>query len=165
MCGQGDAVSAVCGKVEECIRQANRFFDIRLPVPECNFRQKGRSAGTAYLQKHEVRFNYFMYQQDPDRFLDTVVPHEVAHLVVYQLFGTDVKPHGVEWQRVMEHVFGVEPERTHKFQTPPPKKSYPYRCQCQRHELSSQRHSRAKKGTQYICKMCRTTLSYLHENA
>lgn len=150
-------------KIHECMAIAENYFRIKLKIPSMNFKQRGRTAGTAYLQLNEVRFNRFMLNQNPVEFIATVVPHEVAHIVVYQVYGRNVKPHGQEWRAVMEHLFNVEACRTHDFDTPRPKNVFLYQCDCQTHEFSAQRHGRASKGTRYLCRACRTELRFLQK--
>ena len=148
-------------KIQECIDSAERYFKIKLKPPSYNFKQRGRTAGTAYLQRNEMRFNTFMLQQDPQKFIDNVVPHEVAHIVVHQVFGAKVRPHGKEWIAVMEHLFNVEAHRTHDFDVPKARNAFLYQCQCQTHEFTAHRHGRAERGTQYICRSCRAPLTFL----
>lgn len=148
-------------KVDICMQIAASFFGKAFDRPSANLRQKGRAAGTAHLQKNELRFNAFMYQQNPSLFLDTVVPHEIAHILVYQIYGGNVRPHGKEWRAVMKKVYGLQPDRTHCFDVPKPKQSFAYHCSCQTHTFTKQRHSRAQKGTDYICKMCRSKLHFV----
>ncbi|GAA0835399.1 MULTISPECIES: SprT family zinc-dependent metalloprotease [Marinomonas] len=150
-------------KVTLCMQQADVFFGKHFDPPSCNLKQRGRAAGTAHLHKNEVRFNLFMLQQNTALFLETVVPHEVAHIIVYQIYGHEVRPHGKEWQAVMKKVFHLEPNRTHNFEVPLPKKAFRYQCQCQIHTFTAHRHNRAKKGTEYICKLCRSPLYFLKE--
>ncbi|WP_409419492.1 SprT family zinc-dependent metalloprotease [Marinomonas sp. RS-M-Aa-14] len=156
-----DALQHVSEQAKQCFATADAFFGTTFKRSVCNFKQRGKAAGTAHLQKNELRFNYFMYQQNPTEFLNSVVPHEVAHMVVYQIYGNSVKPHGKEWQAVMFKVFGIRPNRTHTFDVPPQKNSYEYYCACQKHHFSKQRHTRAQKGTEYICKKCHCSLKFL----
>lgn len=156
-----DAMKAIVEYVNLCFDKADVFFGNTFKRSNCNFKQKGRAAGTAHLQKNEIRFNYFMYQQDSEAFINTVIPHEVAHIVVFQIYGNSVKPHGKEWQAVMIKVYGIKPDRTHTFDTPPPKETYRYHCECQQHSFTKQRHGRALRGTQYVCKYCKSTLRFM----
>lgn len=155
-----DVMNSVIESVNLCFDKADAFFNNRFKRASCNFKQRGRAAGTAHLQKNEIRFNYFMYQQDPNRFIDTVIPHEVAHIIVFQIYGSTVKPHGKEWQAVMMKVYGIKPDRTHTFDTPPPKEIYQYHCECQQHDFTKRRHTRAQGGVQYICKNCNSKLFF-----
>ena len=146
-------------EVSRCFDIADTFFNHRFKRPRCSLKQRGRAAGTAHLQKNEVRFNEYMLLQDPEHFLKTVVPHEVAHIVVFQIYGADVKPHGKEWQAVMLKVYGIKPDRTHTFETPP-KNVYLYVCDCQEHQLTIRRHNRIERGCEYICKVCKSGLRF-----
>jgi SprT protein len=44
--------------------------------------------------------------ENQQAFIDEVVPHELAHLLVWKHFGR-VAPHGKEWKWMMEAVLGV----------------------------------------------------------
>lgn len=159
--GGGDIVEfekRVKDKVIQCVQLANQFYDMKMDVPVVRLNQRGRAAGTAYLQRHEVRFNHYMFKQDPNAFLESVVPHEISHLIVFRLYGGRVKPHGKEWQSVMKLVFGVEPTRTHGFDVKPAKSSYTYVCACTEHNLTIRRHNKILKGCVYQCRQCRTSL-------
>ncbi|NLQ16400.1 SprT family zinc-dependent metalloprotease [Marinomonas sp. M1K-6] len=158
---EADPLSIIVDQVNQCFSQADTFFGTRFKRSSCNFKQRGRAAGTAHLQKNELRFNYFMYLQDSVEFLSTVVPHEVAHIIVFQIYGNSVKPHGKEWQAVMFRVYGIRPSRTHTFDVPPQKHNYEYRCACQKHQFTKQRHTRAQRGTEYVCKKCRSSLQFM----
>lgn len=145
-------------KVKACVDQANDYFNTNIEMPIIKCSQKGSAAGTAYLQRHEVRFNHYMYVQNPALFVSNVVPHEVAHLFVYQLFGRKPKPHGVEWQSVMVKVFDVEPKRTHDFIIKPTSNTFLYACACSNHSLTVRRHNKILKGVIYQCRQCKKGL-------
>jgi SprT protein len=149
---------AIEGKVATCIKQANAYFDSNINLPNIRLNQKGSAAGTAYLQRHEVRFNFDMFKQDPAEFVNTVVPHEIAHLFVYKIYGPKVKPHGLEWQSIMVKVFGLAPNRTHTFAVKPANKSFLYQCECSEHSLTIRRHNKILKGGLYQCRSCKATL-------
>lgn len=53
--------------------------------------------------------------ENQQAFIDEVVPHELAHLLVWKHFGR-VAPHGKEWKWMMEAVLGVPARRTHQFE-------------------------------------------------
>ncbi|MBR7888432.1 SprT family zinc-dependent metalloprotease [Marinomonas sp. A79] len=158
---QAQDLALIEQKVAECMSKANVFFGHRFKMPSYNLKQRGRAAGTAHLHKNELRFNHFMFRQHPDQFLQSVVPHEVAHIIVFQIYGNSVKPHGKEWQAVMRKVYDQSPDRTHTFDVPPPKQSFQYQCDCQTHQFSKLRHNKALRGTEYICKRCRCVLKFV----
>jgi len=65
---------------------------------------------------------------------------------------------------VMREWFGVEPERTHRFDARlvPARRQrrWRYRCACREHELTTVRHRRVEKGARYLCRACRQTLAF-----
>ena len=122
----------VIDRVEQCIRHANRRLNKRMTMPQVSFRQRGKIAGSARLQGWEVRFNPVLLEENPQAFVDEVVPHEVAHLVTFKLFGK-VRPHGKEWQAIMTEIFGVPARTTHSFDISSVQgATYLYRCPLQR---------------------------------
>ena len=145
-------------KGEDCFILAECFFDRPFKRPEYLFNQYGKSAGTAHLQRNIIKFNPVLYNQNKIIFVDQVVAHEVAHLVVYQHYGK-VKPHGKEWQHVMETVFHCPASTTHTLDIKDViGKQYRYRCACTTHLLTVRRHNKVLKGADYICKNCKSVL-------
>lgn len=93
--------------------------------------------------------------ENQQAFIDEVVPHELAHLLVWKHFGR-VAPHGKEWKWMMESVLDVPALRTHRFELDSVRKNtFPYRCQCQQHQLTVRRHNRVMRGeATYRCVRC-----------
>lgn len=136
----------------------------RLPVPEVLFDLRGRSAGQAVYAKRSrrchIRINAGLLAAYPDDMLAVTVPHEVAHVVVYRLYGMRAKPHGAEWKALMA-AFGVDAAACHNMTTTPARRltQYRYTCGCAEPAwLTSIRHRRAKAGTRYQCRRCRQVL-------
>ena len=152
----------VTARVAQCMKVANQRLNKRMPMPAVTFTQRGKIAGTAHLQRWEVRFNPVLLAENPDAFLNEVVPHEVAHLVVFKRFGR-VRPHGREWQVVMQEIFGVPPRTTHRMDVSSVQgTTYQYRCQCQDHPLTVRRHNKVQRGeTQYRCRRCAQPLAFI----
>ncbi|KJG06201.1 SprT family zinc-dependent metalloprotease [Photobacterium kishitanii] len=147
--------------VEYCIKHANQRLNKRLQIPTVNFNQRGKIAGTAHLQKWELRFNPILLAENPDAFLNGVVAHEVAHLVVFKLFGR-VRPHGREWQLIMTEVFNVTPKTTHNFNVSSVAGTrYIYLCPCSEYPLTIRRHNKVKRGqASYYCRKCKQPLQF-----
>ncbi|MDF7666574.1 SprT family zinc-dependent metalloprotease [Orbaceae bacterium ESL0727] len=146
--------------VMACLRrhlaQANAFFHTNYTEPNILYRPKGSIAGSAYLTRWEIQLNRTLLCENGIPFIEEVVPHELAHLLVYKQFGK-VKPHGKEWQSIMATVLGKEPKTTHNFTVSRP--DYLYVCQCQTHHLSKIRHNKIQQQhIDYICKKCGTIL-------
>nr|VXZ92263.1 SprT-like family [Klebsiella pneumoniae] len=105
--------------------------------------------------ENEIRLNPVLLLENQREFIDEVVPHELAHLLVWQHFGR-VAPHGKEWKWMMESVLGVPARRTHRFELASVRQNtFPYRCRCQQHQLTVRRHNRVVRGeATYRCVRC-----------
>ena len=105
--------------------------------------------------RNEIRLNPVLLLENQREFIDEVVPHELAHLLVWQHFGR-VAPHGKEWKWMMESVLGVPARRTHRFELASVRQNtFPYRCRCQQHQLTVRRHNRVVRGeATYRCVHC-----------
>ncbi|MEC4768367.1 SprT-like domain-containing protein [Halomonas sp. CUBES01] len=133
-----------------------------LPRPGIWFDLKGASAGQAHLGRGGLRFNPVLMSENRRAFFDEVIPHEMAHWLVFHLEnGPRLKPHGREWQAVMRDLFGLAPRVTHRFDIaraqPAP---YRYQCGCRQHQLTARRHALVVKGRRYRCRHCAQTLVY-----
>nr|WP_300309688.1 SprT-like domain-containing protein [Halomonas sp.] len=156
---------AVLMRVDEALALC-RSVHPALPAPEVWFDLRGKSAGQAHFGRKGLRFNVPLLEDNRAAFLTEVVPHEVAHWMVWHLEdGPLFRPHGREWQTVMVRLFGLPPNVTHCFDTarssPAP---YRYRCDCREHHFSAQRHANARAGREYCCKVCRSRLQFCPES-
>lgn len=147
-------------RIEDCYQQAEGYFKRAFPRPMTQFTLRGRSAGTAHLQQNRLRFNPVLLRENSEAFLAEVVPHEISHLLCFQIFGK-TKPHGREWQSIMLKLFKVSPNTTHSFDTQSVKgKDVEYRCACGPIRLGIRRHNKVLRGeTRYLCKRCHTHLT------
>ena len=141
---------------------ASRYFKREFNHPKITLDQRGKCAGTARLLSWHIRLNPVLLQDNQAEFEREVIPHEIAHLVVHAVWGR-VKPHGVEWQKVMQDVFNITPRTTHKMDVTKVQGAvYAYRCDCQQHELSVRRHRAILRGDrQYCCRRCGSKLQPL----
>ncbi|MCL7928463.1 SprT-like domain-containing protein [Halomonas sp. ATCHA] len=133
-----------------------------LPSPKVWFDLKGASAGQAHLGRGGLRFNPVLLSENRRAFFDQVIPHEMAHWLVFHLQdGPRLKPHGREWQAVMRDLFGLAPDVTHRFDIKRAQRApYRYACACRQHAFTAQRHTLARGGRQYRCRQCAQTLVY-----
>ncbi len=149
---------ALVTKSEDCFIIAECFFDRPFKRPTYLFNQRGKSAGSAHLQRNIIKFNPTLFLQNRDVFIAQVVAHEVAHLITHQLFGK-VKPHGREWQQVMMEVFNLPAKTTHNLDIKDViGQQFNYHCLCTNHQLTIRRHNKVLKGVNYLCKNCRGIL-------
>jgi len=145
--------------VMRCLRDklalANRYLQRDYALPTILYQQRGTSAGTAWLERNEIRLNPVLLLENQQAFIDEVVPHELAHILVWQHFGR-VAPHGREWKWMMATVLEVNPRRTHQFSVATVRaNTFPYHCGCQTHQLTVRRHNRVlRKEAEYRCTRC-----------
>lgn len=146
---------AVMRRLREKLAQANLKLERNYPEPKLSYTQRGTSAGTAWLESYEIRLNPVLLLENSEAFIEEVVPHELAHLLVWKHFGR-VAPHGKEWKWMMESVLGVPARRTHQFELQSVRRNtFPYRCKCQEHQLTVRRHNRVVRGEGvYRCVHC-----------
>lgn len=146
--------------LRDYLARANLALNETFPEPELNYRQRGTTAGSACLQKWEIRLNPVLLTENGEQFIQDVIPHELAHLLVYRRFGR-VAPHGKAWQWMMSTVLGMPAARTHQFDvTSVRSRTFTYRCQCKTaHELTVRRHNKVLRGeSQYLCRHCKSVL-------
>ncbi len=146
-------------RTTDLMSAATAHYGRRFAVPEIRFDLRGGTAGEAAPRLWLLRFNRELLSRYGESFIEETVPHEVAHLVASRVYGRCIAPHGSEWRAVMEF-FGAEPSRCHNFEFAPTRRlrTYRYRCGCREHWLTSIRHNRARRGTEYLCKSCRGPL-------
>jgi len=165
-------------QVEFCFKKAEAFFEVSLSRPKISFDIKGQDAGRAYFPlrsarnlrnnftkslQTELKFNDYLLENNPEIFMETIVPHECAHLIVYELFGTKVKPHGEQWQSIMQGLFNIDAKVRHDLNVSAlVNKPFIYRCACDNEglALAKRQHHKIQKGSKYICRRCRSALSY-----
>jgi SprT protein len=133
----------------------------RFIQPTLTYNQRGRIAASAVLQKNINKINATLYAQNTHYFLSHIIAHELAHIMVYQLYGRRVKPHGIEWKKVMVEVFELPALVTHTLDVKDvAMREFPYKCGCQTVALSLIRHNRVvNKKQSYICRKCNEILT------
>ena len=162
----------LCAELDARIRSyvalANASFATCLRAPGWDARLRGALAGKAHLQRGYLQFNATLLRGNQEHFLVQTVGHEVAHLVVWALYGVRVKPHGVEWKTVMR-VFGLETRATHDYDVSGLRRArspFVYRCGCPGElYLGGLRHKRVARGVTYFCRRCHTRIAFSHQCA
>ncbi|MGL5007108.1 MAG: SprT family zinc-dependent metalloprotease [Plesiomonas sp.] len=159
-------------RLQNCIAQAQQRLNCPIFMPTINYCQRGMTAGSAHLQRWEIRLNPVLLLENGQVFLDEVIPHEVAHLLVHLYFVqrntrqeslflppqcyNKVAPHGQEWRWMMQTILEQPAKRTHNFNVSSLRKAtFPYQCACQAHMLTVRRHNRIlRQQAQYRCVHC-----------
>ncbi|MFT4940193.1 MAG: SprT protein [Paraglaciecola sp.] len=146
-------------RVEQCYAHAREVLKQDFVMPKILFNQRGKIAGSARLQTHELRFNPILLEDNLQLFIDEVVPHEVCHLLTYQLYGR-VRPHGRQWKTLMNLLFGLNGTTRHSMDVVKVQgRTFAYFCRCGPIELSIRRHNKIVRHQQtYVCRCCKQTL-------
>ena len=160
--------------VRDAEQRARDFYAIRLPDAVIDFSLRGRCAGQARVERcgtTTLRINLELLTNNLADFLTQTIPHEVSHLVInWQAREKKQRPrpHGPEWQLVMQNCYGLQPVRCHSYHTRPARcvpRNYLYRCDCREHRLTSIMHKKLSKRYNALCKSCRTQLKFVAELA
>lgn len=167
--------------VLDCLDKAQKRFGIEKvkAIPQIRYETKGRAAGLACWNhgKPYININPILLNENVEQMVTQTVPHEVAHIVVFEMYGDSalrtgwgkrrtVAPHGYEWQQVMR-VFGLNPDRCHNMDVSSIKKlkksyvEYVYKCSCKQHIVSSIVNKRITNGKNYRCRECGNRLEYV----
>jgi SprT protein len=157
----------VVAATEHYVLRAGAIFGRRFRQVPVLFDLGGRTAGMFKLvgRRGWIRYNPWIFGKYFEENLCDTVPHEVAHFVVHELYGSrGIKPHGRQWRGVMEHfgadqgvTFNLDLEGVPQRQ----QRTHPYRCGCRVHDVSSTRHNRVLRGQgSYYCRLCGGGLAY-----
>lgn len=147
------------------IQMAGAHFQRSFALIPVQFNLSGRMAGMYKVVRVQrvIRYNPYIFAKYYADNLAVTVPHEVAHYVADMIHGIrKIKPHGREWQSVMQ-LFGVEPRVTCDYDlTGIPVRSqhrFDYRCNCRRYTMTTRRHNMIRRGQRrYQCPACKSTI-------
>ena len=149
------SVGIAAANVREVIAETTRFV-LGQASTQLRFDLRGRAAGMALYVPMQIRYNLIIASLDLEAFLKATVPHEVAHLAAYGLYGSKVRPHGGEWQAICRDL-GGDGRRCHQYDVPPVRqvRRFLYACACQTVYLSIIRVNRMRsRHVRYFCKRC-----------
>lgn len=103
-----------------------------------------------------IALNYRLHRDNGWTKLKQTYLHELAHVVQRLKYGSKVKSHGIEWQRIMRQL-GADVERCHSMDVSAyrqQRKRIAYKCKCQTHNITMNRHNKILRGAGYRCKLC-----------
>jgi SprT protein len=109
-------------KVRSCLDIAAKEYKRDFEMPVIRYDVRNTDGGLAYHQLWLIRLNLILCYENEKHFIDTTVPHEVAHLVARAVYndrvlaetGKRMRPHGKEWKEVMS-LFELEAKVTHQY--------------------------------------------------
>lgn len=151
-----DIREAIAEATRSVLARAAGRYGVDLGAAQLRFDLRGRAAGMALFVPMQIRYNLVIASLDLEVFLKATVPHEVAHLAAYGLYGGKVRPHGVEWQAICRDL-GGDGRRCHQYDVPPVRqvRRFLYACACQTVNLSIIRVNRmGRRRVRYFCKRC-----------
>jgi len=154
-----DLKNAIEAKVNDCFKIARARGLRVLDSIEIKYDLKGRAAGQACFRYSQmfIRVNLYCARNNVKHYLAQTIPHEVAHII--NRLNSNGGGHGRDWKRIMEIVFNLPSDRCHSYETQKSnRKTFAYSCDCKTYELTSIRHNRILRGTEYSCRICRTEL-------
>ncbi|QGJ69809.1 SprT domain-containing protein [Planctomycetales bacterium 10988] len=118
-------------------------------------------AGDANYRSLTIRLSQPLWQRmAPAERRETVI-HEACHLIAYFHHGSQIAPHGPEWQSMMIRC-GLEPKRCHQIERSDLRRQVRRRevyCGCGKREITQHRYTRMKKGHRYMCRVCQEMLT------
>ena len=161
--------SSVEHRVLHFLDIAEHHYGMTFDCPTIVVRRMGTRGGTYHHNKNLLTFNIDLMRENPEHYWNDTIPHEVAHLVVNWQARKQrqrPRPHGPEWQLVMQSCYGLQALRCHSYQTRPARcipRNFLYRCHCREHRLTSIMHKKLSKHYQALCKSCRTQLKFVAE--
>lgn len=104
--------SEVEQKCHDLIAKGNALFGTNVKLASIGWDLRGRAAGMAKRSGlvYSVRFNLEAKRLDPTHFFNETVPHEIAHLIVFELTLTGRsrdRGHGRDFKRVCRALGGT----------------------------------------------------------
>ena len=109
-------------KCHELVAKGNAMFGTNVKLASIGWDLRGRAAGQAMRRNlyYSIRFNLDAKRMDPKHFFNETVPHEIAHLIVFELTLTGRsrdRGHGHDFRRVCRALGGTG-NRCHSIDLP-----------------------------------------------
>lgn len=145
---------------------AEKVFNRQFDFPDIDYSLRGSVAGYANYWKWQMRINRPLMRDNVQDFINDTIPHELAHLIAFKIYGPKIKPHGPEWKFVCRKL-GYEPNRCHTLKTTPARihKKYIYTCDCGgSFSFGAKRHRQAQENPRrYFCKSCKGFIVFTNQ--
>ncbi|MFZ4599981.1 MAG: SprT-like domain-containing protein [Terrimicrobiaceae bacterium] len=101
-------------KVWQVLEDLNEEYNTEFDFPHIEWTVIGTTAGRAWLNQWRIQLNEQLCKENVEDFISQTIPHEVAHLVAYKVYGDD--GHGNGWKSVMR-ALDLDPTRCHDYDT------------------------------------------------
>ncbi len=115
----------VIATVKKNIADASKYYGRKFRMPKIEFTKRGMTAGVACCTTNTVNYNPVLLMENVEDFIARTVPHEVAHLIDYQVNPHNHRTrlittrsgcirrakrnvHGRDFQFIMTHVLGCD---------------------------------------------------------
>ena len=169
----------VIAKLNQCIATAESHFKgQKFAFPTIKYHKRGTTAGTADCHRWVLDFNPTLFVENVEDFLGRTVPHEMAHLIDYQVYQKQARMmsfgyrrakrsvHGPTWQSIMR-LLGAPVSRCHSYDVTNARVKnrtrYNYACACgQEFELGPKHHAAVMRGEKITHRTRRTILTKAH---
>ena len=116
-----DRRKKVEAKIREVFDIAEKEYKRKFEMPDIRYDIKNTDGGTATFQQWLIRLNLILMVENEEKFLNTTVPHEAAHLIARRVYhnklaaeGKKMRPHGIEWKEVMK-LFDISAKVNHSY--------------------------------------------------
>lgn len=127
----------------------------------------GKTAGYAYQAECRIELNTQLLIDNFDEFMETTIPHEVAHIIQAHKFPRAKQAHGPEFRLICMQIGFPKAGRTHHnfdlsgVVTVKEKKRFQYACACTPNYFFSTRlHNAMERGEKRGCGTCHTVVNY-----
>ena len=137
-------------RIEELSEIAKDFWDWQGETPKFTYDLRGKVGGRAFINQNRIAINKQAIEKYTDEYIKQTIGHEFAHIVQYNTFSYNIKPHGQEWAAIMRS-FGLPAKRCHSYELKSARKEYQYSCsKCGViYNFGCKRHYRAQHGAVY----------------
>jgi SprT protein len=155
--------------IKEGLAKATAHYKRAFPFPTLSFDLRGRTAGQAVhrqngIEKFHIRLNAQLFKENQNEFITRTIPHELAHLISFRVYGSAGLGHKTLWKGVCRVLGMKDVTRCHRYKVTPAwtrrkLERFNFGCGCQVHFLTKIRARRIQLGTRsYRCKACKGKL-------
>jgi SprT protein len=154
---------AALNRVQECFNILNSKTGYNLALESSDpliFFSGSTTGGYVHPSKYgnRVFLNWVLFNENPDHYFSTTIPHEVAHLFQRKANQFD-RSHGPTWKRMMS-LIGLPAIRCHRMDTTNATRgrvarNFQVKCNCQTHNVTANIYSKIVGGQKRICRKCR----------